>query len=283
MANKVIFVLSAAFWAVMMGWLLRVEVLPKYEVYDTPGYEAVVKDVQAPITRDMVVYQGTEEVGTSHTIIMPTADGATSIINATSLDVNVAMFQSRVNCLMEVRIGPDKEFDKLTLTLSAGEKHAEVAGRRIGNKIRLVVRLNGERYFQEIPYTSGMISSYFEPFGLGARLKVGQEWHTRFLDPLSQGTTDAIVKVVGRETLTMALRKGEEPKPIEAYKVTMTAGAIRLNAWATQDGSILKEETPLGYTLVYRESEDYDPNQAGVQKLRAQARSEELEPDDSER
>jgi hypothetical protein len=280
MMNRVIFALSGVFWAVMMGWLLRIDVLPKYEVYDAPGYDAVVRDVQAPVTRDMVVYQGNEEVGTSHTILTPAADGSTSIVNVTNLDVKVAVFESRVSCLMEIRIGVDKELDKIMLNLSAGEKHADVAGRRIGKKIRMVIRLNGERFFQDIPYTSGMISSYFEPFGLGARLKVGQEWHTRFLDPLSQGTTDALVKVVGRETLTMALRKNDPPKPIEAYKVVMTAGTMQLNAWATEDGSILKEETPLGYTLVYRESEDYDPNQAGVQKLRAQAGSEGLESGD---
>ncbi len=43
---------------------------------------------------------------------------------------------------------------------------------------------------------------------------------------------------------------------MQAYKVEMTTGEITLHAWAAPDGTVLREETPLGYTLVYEEGEE---------------------------
>jgi hypothetical protein len=254
--SKAAFWLAMAFWVVMMTLLIRVDILPDYQVEENPGYRDVVKHVDAPVTRAMAVFQGDEEVGTSHTVITPASDGSVKITNFTSLAVHIAVFESRVNAVLDVTIDPNHELDKLDLTVSSGDKHANVKGRRRGDRVFLDADLNGNRFAEEIPYQSGMISSYFEPFGFGAELKVGQKWHTRLLDPLEQKTVDASVEVVGKETINLSLRDGEPPKPMEAYHVVMRYGTIMLNAWATQNGVVLKEETPLGYTLVYREADD---------------------------
>ena len=247
--------ISAAFWLVMMTLLVRVEIMPKYTALDRPTYKQALTEVQAVETRRMVVLQNGTEVGTSTTTVTPASDGTFAISNRTSLLVTVAILQSRVTSNLDVNLDAQKELDTFNLHVALGDKDAKVIGKRVGGTVRITIDLGGEKMQQEIPYTAGMITSYFEPFGLGTRLKAGQEWQATFIDPFAQTTRIATVKV-GEVAPVEIFDRDRKVKTVQAYKITLDAGEMRLVAWATADGSVLREETPLGYTLVYREGED---------------------------
>jgi len=270
--------LSTAFWLVMMGFLVFYDVLPDYTVKAGNGYDAVLRGVEAPIVRDMVVLKGDTEVGTSQTTITPSADGTYTISNVTNVDLQVGMFVTPVKATTQVYLDETRELTKLALAASIGGKRADVSGVRIGDRLILSVVLNRQQYEYDLPYENGVISSYFEPFSAGSRLKVGQTWRTKMLDPLSQKFTTAEVQVVGKETLELSLRKGDPKRRMETYKLVMNWGTSQLAAWATEDGVILKQETPLGYTLVYRESEGDDQTQERDEVLRPEVRGTGPEP-----
>jgi len=274
MIGRLAFWVSAAFWLVMMAMLVRVDVLPNYIVEDNPGYEALLRGVESPIVREMDVYQGSEKVGTSTTTITPASDGTYTISNGTTLKIKIAMIESRVQALLDVNLDKQKELDKVFLNMSFLGKRADLSGVREGDKLKLSLNLNGQVYKEEFPYENGIISSYFEPFALGSRLKVGQVWHTRYLDPLSQKFQTAEVKVVGRETLEISLKEGEKPRKVSAYKIVTKWGTTELRAWATDTGVVLKEETPLGYTLVYRENDENDTTGRSIKVLRREMRGQ---------
>lgn len=256
--NRLFFWLSAGLWLVMMGLLLRSDVLPDYLAKDNPGYGALLRGVDAPVIRNMAVFKDNEEVGSSQTTITPHADGTYSIANVTSIELRLGMLVSRVRALLDVSLDKDKELEKLELSADVLGSRATATGTRQGDKLKITASLNGQIFQDELPYENGLVSSYFEPFALGTRLRVGQVWHTKILDPLSQQFTTAQVRVTGTETLELKLSPNEPATKFSTYKVVMDWGTSRLQAWAAEDGLILKQETPLGYTLVYRRPEEDD-------------------------
>jgi hypothetical protein len=255
-----------------MALLLRNDILPNYVVRDNAGYDAVVRGVEAPVVREMIVYKDDQEVGSSQTRIIPAADGTYTISNVTSIEVRLGVLVSKVQAILDVYLDKDKELTKLNLIVNALGAHASATGQREGNRLKVNAVLNGQVFEEELPYENGLVSSYFEPFAVGTRLKVGQVWHTKVLDPLSQQFTTAQVRVVGTETLELSLRANEPKQKIETYKIVMDWGTSHLQAWATEKGVILKEETPLGYTLVYRESPPDDTPPGSVEILRREMR-----------
>ncbi|MCD6404392.1 MAG: hypothetical protein J7M19_01040 [Planctomycetes bacterium] len=272
--NRIAFFLSTAFWLVMMGLLFKIDVLPGYVAQDNPGYEAVVRVSHTPIVREMAVFKDTVQVGMSQTVTTPEVDGTYTIVNLTSLKIQVGAIQARVQAILEVILDKDKQLDNLFMAVNFAGKRAEVTGVRAGDRLKIRLKVAGETFEEVIPYDNAVISSYFNPFPLGARLKVGQRWRTKFLDPLSQRARAVEVKVVGKETIELAIRDGEPPRQFKVYKVVMDWGGSQLAAWATQEGMVLKEETPWGYTLVYRETPEDDQSSIRIEVLRREMRGE---------
>lgn len=251
--------LSTAFWLMMMLLLFMADVLPNYTAVDNPGYDTVVGKIEAPVTRVMAVMQGDEEVGLSTTNITPQPDGTYSISNVTDLQVKVGILEYKFSAVLNVTLDADKQLDQVFLDVNLGaDRRARVKGRRINDRLILEIDFAGNTFRENLPYDNTIISSYFNPFPIGARLKVGQEWRIKLLDPLFGSTKVAVIKVVAKETIKLAVRKGEEPREFSTYKIVTEWNSMTLNAWATEEGVVLKEETPLGYTLVYRESDEND-------------------------
>lgn len=276
--NRVFFWGSTVFWVLMMSLLIRNDILPLYVPEDNPGYDAVLRGIDSPKVREMVVYKDGQEVGTSSTTIVPRPDGSYSIQNGTSIEIPIGPAVSKIQATAEVTLDKDKEFDRLFLSVNALGVHAGVSGQRVADKIELEVDLNGQIYNEELPYERGVMASYFEPFAVGSRLRVGQVWHTKILDPMSRRFTTAEMRVVGKETIELSLREGEPLGKFDTYKIVMDWGTTRLSAWATEKGEVLKQETPLGYTLVYRETEDDDSTARSVEILRRQMRRQRSNP-----
>ncbi len=257
--GKIAVGLTAAFWLVMMGLLFRADVLPHYIVDDNPGYHTVMRGIETPVVRSMAVLQDGEEVGTSDTVITPWPEGGWSIANSTSIRVRVlGLATSNVTAVLNVTIDQDTQLDELSLDVDIGTgQRAELRGKREGDRLNLTFRSGELTMSESIPYDDAILASYFNPFPLGARLKEGQRWRTKFLDPISQRTQTIEVRVLGREPIELSVRKGEPPVTFDAFRVVTNWDGMDLYAWATEDGVVLKEETPLGYTLVYREP-DHD-------------------------
>lgn len=266
--NRIALILSTAFWLVMMFLLFKADVLPDYVVSEGSTYEDIVREIDTPIVREMAVFQGDVEVGTSSTAIIPEADGTYTIDNSTKLTVNLGVIQSNVQSILKVTLDTNRQLDRFYMKLHMGGKGADVIGVRDGDFLRLTIKLDGTHFEQALPYDKSMVSSYFNPFGLGGRLKEGQSWRTKFLDPLAQRVTVAEITVEGKEVIELSLTGDGALKKYEAYKVVMNWGTSQIRAWATAEGVVLKEETPWGYTLVYREIADDDKPAAGIEALR---------------
>ncbi len=257
MVNRFTLVLSTVFWLLMMGLLFKADILPDYVVEDDPGYETIIRRVDAPVIRTMAVLQEGVEVGSSQTVITPEIDGSYFIANVTTLKVKVGFIESRVSALLNVNLDKERQLTDLSLDIDMGAgQRAELTGRRMGENLLIEMKLAGETLTEEIPYDNAIIASYFNPFPLGARLKVGQSWRTKFLDPLSQKSRSVTVEVVGRETIELSTAPGRPAKRFETYKIVTDWDGAELAAWATEDGVILREQTPLGYTLEYRENQE---------------------------
>jgi hypothetical protein len=238
----------------MMGLLFRYDVFPRYVIEDDPGYESIVKETQAPVARTMAVMHEGQEVGVSHTVMQPEPDGTFRIANITTMRVKVGYVETKVLAELSIKLDKEKEVDRISLTVDlGGAQKARMSGLRQGSNLVIEINFAGKKFVEEIPYDNSVISSYFNPFPLGSRLKVGQSWRTKFLDPLSQQTRAVEVKVVAREAREITVNPDEGPRRFDTFKVVTDWDGTELAAWATEDGVVLEEQTPLGYTLVYRE------------------------------
>ncbi len=96
---------------------------------------------------------------------------------------------------------------------------------------------------KEIP----CLASSIKPMMLADGLMVGKKLRYHVFDPSTMSTTPVEVLVEGIEEVTL------RDKRIECYRVKSTFKGIELRSWIDEDGSTIKEESPLGLMML-RES-----------------------------
>ncbi|MDH7498964.1 MAG: transglutaminase domain-containing protein [candidate division NC10 bacterium] len=158
--------------------------------------------------------------------------------------------QISTHCLLD----PSLLMKSFRFHLSAGEVEFLAEGETRGKGRELVVRLSGigEKGKREmvIPVREVPLLSPNLRFLLKNRtLKEGQRFTFPFFDPATLQVEELRMEVEGRERL----RTGKEQ--VEAFKVRQSFKGLTISTWVSQEGEVLREESPLGFTLVKEEKE----------------------------
>jgi hypothetical protein len=132
---------------------------------------------------------------------------------------------------------------------SAGHE-IRIDGEREGDTLSLSV-LSGDRVFRKESKISAdlNLSNTLTPLLYLPNLEPGVTYSLDILDPLSFSTNRAKITIAGMETFEY------EGKEIEVYVVETEYEGLSFTAWVTESGDVLKEATPLGWTLL-REDRD---------------------------
>ena len=127
----------------------------------------------------------------------------------------------------------------------------EASGRIEDKKLILTIETGGERKSHIIKLDQEpTLNMAFIPEMLRRGLKEGRKVRMPVFDPASMRVTDWVLEVFGREVI-MSMGKKQE-----TYKLKGDFRGMEFMAWVTEDGEVLREESPMGFTLIKESRED---------------------------
>ncbi len=252
--KKILVVLCiTGFWLVMNGELLRRELF-------LPGLPSGSMGLAASLTPDtffkeqwMGIYYEGEKVGYSSTTVNRVRSSETPgyiILNRIFMVVNVLDNPLKVHFEGILRVDENFRMQSFRSRLKSAGHEIRLDGALEGDTLSLSV-LSGNKVFRKTTKVSDdlNLSNSLTPLMYLPNLKPGVTYSVDILDPLSFATNKAKVSIAGIEPFDY------EGKSVEAYVVETIYQGVTYTAWLSDGGEVLKESTPLGWTLL-RESRE---------------------------
>ncbi|MBN2467747.1 MAG: transglutaminase domain-containing protein [Deltaproteobacteria bacterium] len=141
-----------------------------------------------------------------------------------------------------------RSFDSL---LSSDGVEFGVAGEIKDGNLDLIVRTGNreERVtlsLDDVPF----LTSCIKPYMVRKGLEIGKRYRFPFFDPSTMSKSEMLIHVEGKEELE------SDGAPVVTYRLRETYKGIETIAWVTEKGETIKEESPLGFTLVKESQEE---------------------------
>jgi hypothetical protein len=236
------------FWLVMSAKLVRREILLPGVPSGRFGIAATLAPGVPFKEQWMGIYYEDQKVGYSNTIVSKVggteAPGYT-IRNNTYMVVSLLDTPLKVHFDGILRTDEDFKMRDFRSTLKSAGHKIRIDGRMEGDALFLEI-LSGGRVFKkkEIVGSDMNLSNSLTPLLYLPNLEVGVTYSLNILDPLSFSTKKAKVTVKGMEPLEY------QGKLVDTYVVETEYGGLIFTAWVTEGGDVLKEATPMGWTLI---------------------------------
>jgi hypothetical protein len=245
-------VLITAFWLVMNAELVRREAwLPRLPSGSTSIAASLSPDISFK-EQWMGIYFADQKVGYSNTTVnrRPSSAPGYLILNRTFMVVEMMNTPLKVQFEGLLNTDPDFRMRNFTSTLISAGHRIQIDGELEGDTLSLSV-LSGSKVFRkEMKVSEDLnLSNSLTPLLFLPDLEPGKTYTIDILNPLSFTTDKAKVTARGIEPYEY------EGKQIDAYVVDTEYQGITFTAWVTETGEVLKESTPLGWTLL-REDRD---------------------------
>jgi hypothetical protein len=216
--------------------------------------------IAATLTQDvsykeqwMGIYYEGEKVGYSSTTVTRTGGEQASgyiILNKAFMVITLLDNPLKVNFEGVLRTDADFRMRSFKSELKSAGHEIRIDGEREGDTLSLSV-LSGDRVFRKESKIGAdlNLSNTLTPLLYLPNLEPGVTYSLDILDPLSFSTNRAKITIAGMETFEYG------GKEIEVYVVETEYEGLAFTAWVTESGDVLKEATPLGWTLL-REDRD---------------------------
>lgn len=236
--------LIAAFWLVMVGWLLYREVI-------LPQSLTVSRAQTVFVPRDywMGVFMGeTERAGFINIRTRPEAqdgDPGAQIKLTARVQLNLFGYDADMAVTGHAWLAEDQHRAIFDYTLRAGESESRIHGALRDGKLTAVLSAAGV----DTPFTFPVSEQMMLSTGLGSPamdlpiLAPGEEVYIDTFDPSTMSAGKARLVCTGREQLMVA---GEM---VDTSIIAITIGGMTTQAWVTDDQETVKAQTPIGFML----------------------------------
>lgn len=233
-------------WLVMVGLLI-------YKNYSTPSSERIsfasVTDTLAAGEEWMGIYFKDEKVGYAVTLTQRVGDSY-EIFEHALMHLTMMGTKQRIETRLKTFVDVDFRLRSFNFTLSSGPVRFSLQGEVKGKSIDLIMASGKERTesvleLDDIPHLSNSIKPYVVKHGL----EVGKTYSLPFFDPSTLSSSTINVDVLGKEEI---VHSGEA---VMAYRLKESFKGIETLVWVSEAGETLKEESPLGLSLV-RETQE---------------------------
>ncbi len=237
--------------AVIVGfWLTLVIVLVHRVTVPQPAASAWSEASAGSIGIDAAqrdwkeIFLKEKKVGYALSLIRP-LDSGYYIQEEIFLRLNLMGRGSSIHTLTQCRTDRNFLLDSFLFTVGSGLVQFRLSGRREGNTLILETGRGREKRTQslileKIPVMGAGISHWFK----SRRLTTGETFSLPVFDPSTMAQRDMIVRVVGREPLTI------NRLTYPSFRLEAEVFGRNLTVWVGDDGSILKEEGFMGLTTV---------------------------------
>jgi hypothetical protein len=236
-------VVIVAGWAILLSTHLWRSYAPSTEGENV----ALATPREAAMTQRGVFYRGSR-IGYVREMLTPLENGMRAKQEG-RFTLNLMGQERSMGVSGSLEIGTNGEllkFDyKLATTSGRSPFETEVQGRVDGKELELIIR-SGDRERTENRTLSKAIvlplNLYYSLANQG--LETGSTYRLHLFDPLTLSEGEAEIEVLEREVVRWGSREED------AFRLRTRFAGLNTTAWINEDGQILREETPLGWTLV---------------------------------
>ncbi len=248
---KIASYLAILIWALMMGMLLKKAYLPslghpvRWGAGSSEGLGLKAGESW------MGIYLQDRKVGYSVTI-WEKEDLDWRMLERTIMELMVMGEPQMVNLSTNCLLDPSLNLKSFRFHMSAGEVRFQADGEMKEKDREMVVQLSGigEQKELKIPVKEiPFLASNLRFFWKNREMQPGQRFTVPLFDPITLRTENLQIVIQGKERI----RIGKEE--VEALKLEETFKGMIVHSWVSNDGETLKEESPLGFTLVKEDKE----------------------------
>lgn len=227
--------------------LLRYEAYPELFTNTLRGYRSVLPEtVLIQDSWSRIIINGTP-TGYSHTSMNVEDESKTQNIEIRNrTHIKVALMGQPLNLNLRTTLLLDPQYDLLKFDSSVYTKEiaVHVAGKHYQDRMYdITTEMGVTKTSRRIKIPKDVL--LYSPLNTLAlrKLRPGQSLAIKTLDPLSMTATRIIVKAVKNEKI----QHGQES--IEATLLTSTYQGMQLRSWIDKTGTVLRQETPMGWVI----------------------------------
>lgn len=235
------------FWLVMTAWLVRYEAFPEKFTDAAGGYRALLQ--RGPLILDswMQIESQGLPIGHSHTWIDTNLDNnqaAYTVKNQTVLNFRLMGQSQWIGITVDAVLDDQYSLQHFSAVMVSSVYTTRIEGRRGKKGVFDVVMKTpaAEKHFQmEIPDDVVIYSAMSEM--AMKKLVPGESIRIKTIDPLSLTVAEVVIEAVRREDLD----HGGVNKATTLLNIVYRGMSV--SAWIDDEGRLLREETPFGWTM----------------------------------
>ncbi len=200
-----------------------------------------------------ITYDG-HSIGYSHTQMASHDEGTedvSRIQNRTVLQLNVLGRPQRVTTSVTVGLDEAQRLQHFEFDLHSRQYTAKIQGKRTeGNTFTLEISSKHSRSTTEMEIPDDVV--IYSPLTEMAlsKLKPGQTFRIKTLDPVSMQIADVMCRAIGKETIE---HRGAE---VPAMRLEVTYQGMTVKSWMDDTGRVIRQETPLGWVMEASDREE---------------------------
>ncbi len=144
----------------------------------------------------------------------------------------------------DISLSPDFKVRSFKFVLHASQD-IEVQGQIRDKNLSLDITTENNKSHREIVLDEApQMTPTIIPYLLKKGLKTGTKVNVPVFDPVTLNMQKMLIEIVGKEKITL------NNNEIEAFKIKGDLNGLTLLMWIDKDGNELKEESPMGFTLI---------------------------------
>ena len=237
---------------VVWGVLLGVHISRSYarrgatELIDINGFSASASAPDAELTQRGMFYRGAR-IGFIRERVTPLEDGY-RVEQTGDLTLTVLGRERRMRIEGSAETGTNGELRGFSFRLSTSSQQSlfetTVFGTVEGDELVLNISSPRSERTERRPLDEPIVLPLNLYYSLAAHgWTTGESYRVRLFDPMTLTEGEAIIDVKELEIVRWGGREEE------AYRLQTTFAGLTTTAWVNESGEVLREETPLGWTL----------------------------------
>jgi len=238
---KIVKTVILLFWFVMLGLLIQRTYIRPASVI---ALDLVTEEGIKAGDEWFGIYQQGRKIGHAHT--QTRVEGDTYHISEESeMDILALEQVQRVGTVLNAYTTKTFILKYFDFTLRSGVSTMDIKGAVVGKQLVVDIITAGETRKERFPLKEPIyLTPNIRPAVVRLGLEPGKRYRFPLFNPATMSTEDAFVTVESKETLKVG--DGEQT----VYKLKESFQGMEATSWITQDGETIKEESPLGYSLL---------------------------------
>jgi transglutaminase-like putative cysteine protease len=241
MLKKIASTLILLFWFTMLGLLIeRTYIRPSSVI----ALDAVTKEGVHSTDEWFGIYQQGKKIGYAHSRTIPEAE-TYHLYEESEMDILALGSIQRVKTIINSYSTKNFLLKYFDFVLQSDMTSMKIKGAVIGKKLVLDIESGGKTRTEKIRLTRPpYLSPNIKPAILLMGLETGKTYRFPLFNPATMSTEEAMISIESKDRIKI----GETEQTI--YKLKESFQGMETMSWITQDGETIKEESPLGYSLL---------------------------------